>query len=211
MRIASKIARQRVCRVKLIASSSGVMSLYFSLRIGSKRWQTSCGPGAAEGPRSLKTCTVVLNMKCLHCAHQDSLLSNSPSKQLIAVGLKNTLPSSAYIVFVTRSGIEARRLLPIFLSFRKPETSFRSLYSSTQYLRNRSIELKLCSVKSWTSSSNILSVRTSPTVVSLSPGLSMKSCTRSIISLYAGSLCVTQYSNGLLLTAAMFQVAASME
>ena len=39
------------------------------------------------------------------------------------------------------------------------------------------------------------------------PGWSMKLSTPCISVLYAASSCVTQYSNGLLLTAAMFQVA----
>ena len=129
----------------------------------------------------------------------------SPAKQLITVGRLRT-PRRVLIVLVMRSGIDASRLSPSVLSFMKPETILRGAYSASHRAATSSIPGQPCATISALSSAHIAGVNTVETATSRAPGASMNDCTSAISLLYAASSCVIQYSNGLLLIAAMFHV-----
>lgn len=109
------------------------------------------------------------------------------------------------MVLVTRSGMEASRLLPSASSFINPLTILLCEKSESQY--DLTDDHPTCFIR-WSSCSNMVGVNTCGTSTSRSPGRSRNSSTRTMSSSYRGSsLYVIQYSNGLLLMAAMFQVA----
>mmetsp|Transcript_24953 Transcript_24953/g.50769 ORF Transcript_24953/g.50769 Transcript_24953/m.50769 type:complete len:297 (-) Transcript_24953:13-903(-) len=149
------------------------------------------------------------NMKRSHCSHHDPTDERSPSYMLITVGRHTGSSLSATLmVLVTRSGMDASRFDPSFASFRKPLTIFRPWKSSSQYFRTRWPGSQPAPSMSFSSLLNMSSVNTSFTATSNSPG-SSRNFSIAIMSLsYSGSSgYVIQYSNGLLLIAAMFQVA----
>ena len=142
-------------------------------------------------------------MKSFQLAHHLAVVVMSPAKQLITVGRLRT-PRRVLIVLVMRSGIDASRLSPSVLSFMKPETILRGAYSASHRAATSSIPGQPCATISALSSAHIAGVNTVETATSRAPGASMNDCTSAISLLYAASSCVIQYSNGLLLIAAMF-------
>ena len=144
-------------------------------------------------------------MKSFQLAHHLAVVVMSPAKQLITVGRLRT-PRRVLIVLVMRSGIDASRLSPSVLSFMKPETILRGAYSFSHRAATSSIPGQPCATISALSSAHIAGVNTVETATSRAPGASMNDCTSAISLLYAASSCVIQYSNGLLLIAAMFHV-----
>ena len=144
-------------------------------------------------------------MKSFQLAHHLAVVVMSPAKQLITVGRLRT-PRRVLIVLVMRSGIDASRLSPSVLSFMKPETILRGAYSASHRAATSSIPGQPCATISALSSAHIAGVNTVETATSRAPGASMNDCTSAISLLYAASSCVIQYSNGLLLIAAMFHV-----
>mmetsp|Transcript_95019 Transcript_95019/g.138779 ORF Transcript_95019/g.138779 Transcript_95019/m.138779 type:complete len:209 (-) Transcript_95019:1049-1675(-) len=149
-------------------------------------------------------------MYCFHNSHQPAVVDRPSSLNIdITLGRMRTVPS-LLMVLEMRSGMEMRRFDPIPLSFRNPAMAYRSLYSARHTSSSNSTPPHPCSVSDATSSCIISSVTTSPTLKSRVSGLSMSICT-SVISCAYPSLCdvcpcVTQYSKGLLLTAAIFHV-----
>mmetsp|Transcript_29733 Transcript_29733/g.58151 ORF Transcript_29733/g.58151 Transcript_29733/m.58151 type:complete len:217 (-) Transcript_29733:137-787(-) len=169
-RMASNTARHRICRGIDICCSSAVMAGYLLCRMGSSRRTTTWGP--CPRMRSETTSTVVENMKSRHCDHHVSTLPSSPWKQLMTVGRSSTPPASVLMVFVTLSGMLARRFAPRLLSFRKPDTARRLRYSERH---SRSISCRSLKPSPRMSSSSVLnmaSVNTSCTIGS-PPGSSM--------------------------------------
>ena len=68
----------------------------------------------------------VLNMNSCHLVNQDGMVDRSPSYMLMTVGRQTGLSEVAtLIVFVIRSGMEARRFFPKVVSFKKPDTILR--------------------------------------------------------------------------------------
>merc|ERR1740130_2372239 len=195
-----------------MASSSAVTAGYLALLIFCSRLAGSVATpallprGARLPPPSI--ITFLSNMKAFQLAHQRSREVMSPAKQLITVGrLATPRPPARLIVLVTRSGIDASRFSPRLRSFMNPEMILRWPKDACHMASVSSTPPQPCVVISALSSAHIAGVKTSDTGTSRSPGWSMKLSTPCISVLYAASSCVTQYSNGLLLTAAMFQVA----
>jgi len=124
-------------------------------------------------------------MKVFHAAHQLAICVISARAQLITVGRFSVPLSSVLIVFVTRSGIDASRLLPRLLSLMNSDMILRPWMLSSQYFSVSSIPLHPSAVISALSSANISFVKTSDTGTSAAPGLSTKPSTACISSSYS--------------------------
>mmetsp|Transcript_10051 Transcript_10051/g.20535 ORF Transcript_10051/g.20535 Transcript_10051/m.20535 type:complete len:203 (-) Transcript_10051:1355-1963(-) len=144
-------------------------------------------------------------MNCFHMRHHCPMERMSSSNIEITDGRIRIRPS-LLMVLVMRSGMLMRRLLPMCLSLRNPDTDMRPRYSVSHRISHSSRPENPCSAISSLSSANIWSEKMDDTSKSFSPGLSIKCCTLCISFAYSSLWCVIQYSKGLLLTAAMFHV-----
>mmetsp|Transcript_33906 Transcript_33906/g.76677 ORF Transcript_33906/g.76677 Transcript_33906/m.76677 type:complete len:304 (-) Transcript_33906:222-1133(-) len=204
-RMASKMAPAMACSGIEIASSSSEMAGYLAFLI----FESMLRMGLVSTLPLDSTVTCFSNMNCTQAFHQAFEVPRStPLKQLITVGRIATPPSARLIVLVYLSGMEASRFFPMVPSLMKPLMMRRSLYSVAHRRCTSSTPSQpACFILSH-SSSNMAWVNTSCTGTSLSPGSLMNCETSSISLLYLGSSWVIQYSNGLLLIAAMFHVMA---
>mmetsp|Transcript_36221 Transcript_36221/g.75342 ORF Transcript_36221/g.75342 Transcript_36221/m.75342 type:complete len:236 (+) Transcript_36221:902-1609(+) len=200
-RIPSKIAPHNVCRGRESASSSSVIAGYFAFLIGCNK---ESGTLLTALPSLSFTLSLLSNMNASQAFHHISWSFKSFSYMLITVGRNTADPLAVVIVFVIRSGMDARRLLPRVGSLRNPSTMVRFEKSDSQYDLT---DFQPASTRRLSSFSNMVGVNTSETGTSLSPGFSKNSSTFPMRSSYAGfSGIVSQYSNGLLLIAATLNV-----
>mmetsp|Transcript_136771 Transcript_136771/g.272793 ORF Transcript_136771/g.272793 Transcript_136771/m.272793 type:complete len:316 (-) Transcript_136771:466-1413(-) len=210
-RMASKMARHKTCNGSDTASSSSATAGYFSRLIF---------PSNSQG-RLLCTCpfaeidSSTQNMKSFQQVHHSVTEPREPWKLLVTAGRQTGSEDVATeMVFVMRSGIEAKRLRPSVLSLRNPETIFRLLKSSCHIWSTTSRPDQPSVAMRVRNSPYSASVNTSLTKTSTSAsfigssGLSTACSKASMSSAYLLSVCVIQYSNGLLLIADMFQVTA---
>jgi len=120
----SKMAWHNTWRGMEMASSSGVMAGYLLDRMGDS---ISCTLSVSL-PVLVLIVSGVSNMNVDHWSHHMGRVERSPAYMLIVVGRHTgSLLPSTLMVFVMRSGMDVRRLLPRLLSLRKVEIILRDL------------------------------------------------------------------------------------